>query len=128
MSEVASSRSFFGVPVLSRKRVVLAFTVAVVTDGLQILLGPLGWVFADEVLDFLAMILTTSLLGFHPLLLPTFLVELFPVVGMFPSWTACTAAVVMLRRKKQPSAHDIEATVTAEPPPISHVPPKLPPS
>lgn len=35
---------------------------------------------------------------FHPLLLPTFVIEFLPVAGMLPTWTACVAAIVALRR------------------------------
>ena len=84
-------------PKLSRARIVFAFAVAVGTDTAQILTGPLGWVFLDELLDVIAMGLTMAALGFHLLLLPTFLIEMFPVADMLPTWTGCTAAVVMLR-------------------------------
>ena len=70
------------------------------TDGLQILFGPLGWAFVDEGLDVLAMVLISATLGFHILLLPTFALELLPVTDMLPTWTGCTAAVVMLRRRE----------------------------
>ena len=36
------------VPKLTRTRMVLALAVAVIADGLQLLLGPLGWVFGDQ--------------------------------------------------------------------------------
>jgi hypothetical protein len=91
------------VRVLTRKRIFLAFAVAVLADALQIVLGPLGWVLPDEIIDVLVMVVTVWALGFHPLLLPTFIVELFPVVDMLPTWTACVAAVVFLRRREQPT-------------------------
>jgi hypothetical protein len=102
---------WFAVPALTRKRIWVAFSVAAITDAAQVLLGPLGWAFADETLDLIAMVLTCAALGFHMLLLPTFVIELIPVADMFPTWTACVAAVVVLRRK-------------AEPPPES-LPPKI---
>jgi hypothetical protein len=86
---------------LTRPRIWLAFAVALAADVFQIALGPLGWTFLDEVADILVMITVSLLLGFHPLLLPTFIVELVPVVDMLPTWTACVAAVVMLRRRRQ---------------------------
>jgi hypothetical protein len=85
-------------PVLTRTRIGLAIAVAAVTDAIQIALGPLGWLVIDEVLDVVAMVVISACLGFHPLLLPTFLLELFPVVEMIPTWTGCTAAVVLMRR------------------------------
>ena len=91
----------FQPPVLTRLRVRLAFTIAVTTDALQFLLGPLGWAFADEILDVVAMILTWRLIGFHPLLLPTFVLEFLPVTVLFPAWTGCVAVVVAIRLKQQ---------------------------
>ncbi len=88
-------------PVLTRQRVRLAYAVAATTDVLQLLLGPFGWAFADEVLDVTAMILTWRLLGFHPLLLPTFALELLPIADMLPTWTGCVAIVVALRTRQQ---------------------------
>ena len=91
----------FQAPVLTPQRVRFAYAVAVTTDVLQLALGPLGWAGADEFLDVAAMILTWRLLGFHPLLLPTFALEFLPIADMLPSWTGCVAMVVTLRRRKQ---------------------------
>jgi hypothetical protein len=91
----------FQAPVLTKSRVRLAYAVAVTADALQIALGPLGWVFVDQVIDIIAMCLTWGAIGFHPLLLPTFLVEFIPFVDMLPTWTACVALVVALRKKQQ---------------------------
>ena len=92
-------------------RVRLAYAVAIATDLLQLGLGPIGWAFADELLDVAAMVLTTRLLGFHPLLLPTFIVEFLPVADMLPTWTGCVAIVVTLRKRQQP-----EVAPRVEPP------------
>jgi hypothetical protein len=88
-------------PELTTRRVGAAFAVAMVCDALQVLLAPLGWMFVDDVLDLVAMLLLTVLLGFHPLLLPTFLLEIIPVAELLPGWTACVGVVVALRRKQQ---------------------------
>jgi len=85
---------------LTRARVAAAFGVAIAADFAQIVLGPLGWLWPDEVIDVAATIATTLAIGFHPLLLPTFVIELVPVVDMLPTWTACVAAVVALRRNE----------------------------
>jgi hypothetical protein len=87
-------------PVLTRRRIWLACAVAIVADGLQLLLGPFGWVGADEAIDVITMCVLTATLGFHTLLLPTFVAEFIPVVDMFPTWTACTFVVIGLRRKQ----------------------------
>lgn len=92
---------FLHVPRLTSGRIAAAFGLAVVVDAVQILLGPLGWSPADEVLDVAAMVATTWLLGFHPLLLPTFAIELLPVADVLPTWTGCVGLVVGLRRREQ---------------------------
>lgn len=88
-------------PQLTAGRVRAAYAVAIGTDVLQFILGPFGWAGADEILDVAASALIWRVLGFHPLLLPTFLVELLPVTDMLPTWTACVALVISLRRRQQ---------------------------
>jgi hypothetical protein len=88
-------------PFLTPHRVRLAYAVALGTDVLQVIFGPLGWAFADEALDVLAAIFESRLLGFHPLLLPTFVIEFLPVADLLPTWTGCVALVVALRRRQQ---------------------------
>jgi hypothetical protein len=85
--------------VFSRARIAAALAVAVAADVIPYLLGPFGWTFADEVVDVLAMAAETLLLGFHVLLLPTFLLELLPVVDALPTWTGCVLAVIALKRR-----------------------------
>jgi hypothetical protein len=93
--------SLFRAPPLTRARMILALAVAVAADGLQLLLGPLGWAFVDQAIDGVAMILVSWAIGFHVLFLPTFIVELVPVLEDLPTWTACTAAVIALRKREQ---------------------------
>jgi len=90
----------FHTPVLTPTRVRSAYLVAIATDAAQLLLGPFGWAFVDEILDCAAAAVTWRLLGFHPLLLPTFAVEFLPVTDMLPTWTGCVALVVALRRRQ----------------------------
>jgi hypothetical protein len=101
---------------LTRTRIAVALGVGVVADGLQMLLGPLGWWGADELIDLGAMGLTTLALGFHPLLLPTFIMEFIPLVDMLPTWTGCVVAVIALRKKAE---HPGSANI----PPVVDVPP-----
>lgn len=91
-------------PVLTGRRVWFAFTVAVMTDAIQLSLLNFGWLFADQVLDVIAFVLITVSLGFHILLLPTFVIEFLPVTDMLPTWTGCTAAVILLRKRAQGSS------------------------
>jgi hypothetical protein len=93
--------SLFRTPFLTPLRIWLAFAVAIAADGIQVLLGPLGWTFFDGITDVVATIVLSLLLGFHPLFLPTFLVEIMPVVDVLPTWTGCVAVVVALRRRDQ---------------------------
>jgi hypothetical protein len=122
----------FAIPLMTRTRIGFAVTVAVLTDFVQLSLGPFGWFWVDQVLDVLAMILTCATLGFHLLLLPTFVLEFLPTVDMLPTWTACTAVVIMLRKRAQTPA----PRVPESPPPgsspsidipvqVTRVPPKL---
>jgi hypothetical protein len=86
---------------MTRARMILALAIAVAADGLQLLFGPLGWAFLDQAIDCVAMVLLSCVLGFHILLLPTFVIELVPVLEDLPTWTACTAAVIALRKRGQ---------------------------
>jgi hypothetical protein len=90
--------------VLARNRVRWAYAVAIATDAIQLALGPLGWVAADAILDVVTMIVLSRLIGFHPLLLPTFVLELVPVADLLPTWTGCVALVMTLRRKQDAAA------------------------
>ena len=93
--------SLLQVPVLTRSRITAAYAAAVATDGLQLIAGPVGWVALDEALDVIAAIVMWRLLGFHPLLLPTFVVEFLPVADLLPTWTGCVALVVALRKRQE---------------------------
>jgi hypothetical protein len=95
--------SLLQVPTLTRSRITTAYVAAVVTDGLQLLAGPLGWMAFDQALDVAAAVLMWRLLGFHPLLLPTFVVEFLPVTDLLPTWTGCVALVIALRKRQQRS-------------------------
>lgn len=106
--------------VLTSSRIRAAYAVAIAADALQFGLGPFGWAFFDEILDVVALIATTKLLGFHPLLLPTFLLELVPVIDVLPTWTGCVALVVAMRKKQSPTmARGDDAAVTIDVKPTS---------
>jgi hypothetical protein len=87
------------VPGLTRVRIVLALAIAVVADGLQFLFGLVP--FVDQAIDVVGMVLTSWVLGFHWLLLPTFVVKLVPLLDELPTWTACVVAVIALRKREQ---------------------------
>lgn len=94
-------RDVFEVPVLTRARILSAYGVAGATDILQLVLGPVGWTMVDEVLDVAAMLVISRLIGFHALLLPTFVLELVPLADLLPTWTAAVALVTTLRRRSR---------------------------
>ena len=77
--------SFFGAPRLTRTRMILALAVALVSDFLQVALVPFEAAFIQQFIDVAAMVLTTLILGFHWLLLPTFAFEFIPFVDMAPT-------------------------------------------
>ena len=110
-------RSLFPAPPLTRSRMILALGIALAVDGLQLLFNAFGWFGLDQALDCIAMLLLCRVIGFHVLLLPTFVVELVPVLEDLPTWVACTAMVIALRKREN------------RPPPASppSVPPALPP-
>ena len=87
-------------PFLTPRRIRTAYVLAGAVDVLQLVLGPFGWAFADEILDVAAMALLWRLLGFHPLLLPTFALELVPLADMLPTWTGMRRD----RRRAAPAA------------------------
>lgn len=93
---------FLQTPRLTGARMAFAITVAVAADALQWLLaafGPVGF-FVDEAIDVIAMILTIRTVGFHMLLLPTFILEFIPLAGLLPTWTGCVVAVIALRKRE----------------------------
>jgi hypothetical protein len=117
--KLMSSASGTGL-VLTSSRIRAAYAVAIGTDVLEFALGPFGWAFTDEILDVVALIATTKLLGFHPLLLPTFILEFFPVTDMLPTWTACVALVVALRKRQTPATtHGADGSITIDVKPTS---------
>ncbi len=106
------------VPVLTPGRIWLALSVAVATDALQALFGPAGFLFVDEALDVIAMVLTTAAIGFHTLLLPTFVIEFLPLSDLLPTWTGCVLTVILLRKRAQ-------ANSAPKPPKMVQVAPPL---
>jgi hypothetical protein len=86
-----------------RKGARLAWTIAIIVDFLQWIAFPLfaGGVVSpwNNALDVVVGVIMIRLLGWHWSFLPTFLVELFPIVDLAPTWTLA----VMLATRKQKS-------------------------
>ena len=106
-------------PRVTLARACLALAIAIGADTLQMLTGVFGWEGPDQVIDVVAMILTSWLLGFHILLLPTFVVELLPVLDDLPTWTACTLAVLIIRRREQRVL--LPPPIIPPPPPVQRI-------
>jgi hypothetical protein len=68
----------------------LAWTLAIIADGIQIALVPLAAMELpiSEVIDVLMAITMVKLLGWHPAFLPTLIAEAIPFVNLVPTWTA----------------------------------------
>ena len=118
-------------PCLTKGRIIAAFVVALVADGLQIILGPLGLAGPVQAIDIITMIIETWLIGFHWLLLPTFALEFIPVVDVLPTWAGCVA-IVIFRRRNQMKNHPpgkVDGSITVDCLPAKpSVPPRIPES
>lgn len=101
---------------LTRLRVAAAVGVAVLADAVQFMLGPFGWAAADQIIDVLAMILISLLVGFHIFFLPTFVAEFIPGIAMLPTWTGCVLLVLAYRWKQQESRGPNESSTVPGPP------------
>lgn len=121
---IAKLNNLFRPERLSRRRMLLALFIAVGADGLQI---PLQLPPAPQIIDVVAMVLTSATIGFHLLLLPTFALELFPIVDMIPTWTGCVLAVLALRRREDNARPPVQTITAPKPPVISPAPPASPP-
>lgn len=107
---------------LSRRRMALALLVAVAADGLQI---PFQMPPAPQIIDVIAMVLTSATIGFHILLLPTFALEFIPMANALPTWSGCVLAVIALRRRSERPQPN--RPPSAVPPVIPPAPPASPP-
>lgn len=96
-------------PELTRKRIVIAYAVAVVADLIEFLIsasefsvvGAGAGEFAAFVVDAIVFGVMTKLLGFHWMFLPSFCVEVIPGLDLLPTWVGCVYFVVRQRKKTQ---------------------------
>src|SRR5262245_52075766 len=83
-----------------RGRVRIAWGIAIAADFLQWVAMPLfaigvsPW---NDALDIVVGFILFKLLGWHWAFVPTFLIELFPIVDLAPTWTV---AVFLATRRK----------------------------
>ncbi|MGH7953580.1 MAG: hypothetical protein ACREFE_16920 [Limisphaerales bacterium] len=101
MKPANKTNHFFRARKLTLTRIIFALAVAVIADGLQLMLGFFGWIFLDQAIDVMTMVLVSWAIGFHWLLLPTFILEFIPLADELPTWTACVIAVIILRKREQ---------------------------
>jgi hypothetical protein len=91
---------------LTKKRILIAFAVAVIADLLEFpiagaevtILGAPGGELGACVVDTIVFGIMTKLLGFHWMFLPSFCVEVIPGLDMLPTWIGCIAFVVWQRK------------------------------
>src|ERR1700677_2169480 len=97
------------IPGITRKRILIAYGVAIVADLIEFpiaaleltMIGAPVAMFFSFVLDVFVFGILTFLLGFHWLFLPSFLVEVVPGLDMLPTWVGCVFFVVRQRKKEQ---------------------------
>ena len=89
---------------VTKANAVLAVLVALAADGAQLFLNtPIALFFgigaeaADIAIDVVVAIVVIALIGYSPLLLPTFILEAVPLADAFPTWTACVLFLVWKR-------------------------------
>jgi hypothetical protein len=98
-------------PKISQRRIFAAFAVAILADAIQFpaTAAAASGIFAvpseaaDLFVDCVVAVITSALLGFHWLLLPTMMIEAIPGLDMLPTWTGCVALVVRQRLKEPQS-------------------------
>ena len=103
-------------PMPSRRRIALAFLVAITADAIQLPLTA-GMIFGvtappllagDVFIDIVAMALIVRLIGFHWVLLPGFILEAIPGLDLAPPWTGCVA-FALWRRKQSSLANNSQS-------------------
>jgi hypothetical protein len=92
---------------VTRSRLQTAWVVAVLVDGLQMLIapteftGPMAWVL-DAGVDLVTMGVMIFLVGFHWAFLPSFVTKLLPFVDLAPTWTLALFIATRDRRGLAP--------------------------
>ncbi len=106
-----------------------ALLLALAADAVQIALFPLfgeGILSPlDDCLDAAMFLVQVRLLGWHPILLPTMVAELIPIVDACPAWTMAVLIIAWRKRKSQPPPSKQLNGLTSAPPsgPMSIAPP-----
>ena len=100
----------------SRRAIRIARVVAIVADGLQLVLLPLfveGFAsLLNDALDVVVGITLVRLVGWNPVFLPTIIVELLPFGNLAPTWTI---ALFIATRSRQTALPANESLTEGEP-------------
>jgi len=96
-------------PKLTTNRIAAAFAIAIIADIIQLPINLVTFTgilaipgeFADIMVDLGVMGLTSALLGFHWILLPSLFVEIIPGLDLCPTWTASVAFLVWQRKNER---------------------------
>jgi hypothetical protein len=108
-------------PELTRRRIVVAYVVAVVADLLELpitaaqfsVVGLAAGESAAFVVDSIVFVVMTKLLGFHWMFLPSFCIGLIPGLDMLPTWVGCVFFAVRQRRKEQNERNKVQNVIAA---------------
>lgn len=88
-----------------------ALAIAVVADAIQLAVMPLfgaGWIApVSDALDVVVAFLLIRRLGWHMAFLPSFVVEILPIVDLFPTWTAAAWFVGRQRVSTTPEIGEV---------------------
>ncbi|MGC2447358.1 MAG: hypothetical protein WA477_06925 [Candidatus Sulfotelmatobacter sp.] len=83
---------------LSRKRLMLAFALAAIADGLSITLTFTPWL--QWVLDVVTALALFVVLGWQWVLLPGLILEAIPGINVFPFWLLVVGAIALLGKAR----------------------------
>jgi hypothetical protein len=88
-----------------------ALAIAFIADAIQLAVMPLfgaGWLApTSDALDVIVAFLLIRRLGWHIAFLPSFVVEILPVVDLFPTWTAAAWFVGRQRAAAAPEIAEV---------------------
>jgi hypothetical protein len=95
-------------PTKSPRRIWLARAIAVAADVVQVAIFPAFIQGAlspfEDALDVIVALLLTLLVGWHIAFIPSFIVKLFPIADLAPTWTI--AIFIATRGSKSPPLID----------------------
>jgi hypothetical protein len=101
---------------VKRSTIAAAYIIAIGADAFEVGLAPLmseGIASPlNDIVDVVACITLTILLGWHIAFLPSFMIKLLPVVDFAPTWTL---AVLIATRAGRIAENDVPPPVTGNP-------------